>query len=693
MTWMPRAACVAAVAASLAAGWAQQAEAHAYLVRSAPAVGGVVGKPPARVVLVFSEPVALLAGTDVIGPRGVSVLRGKPYVPRARATTIVVPLADGLRSGTYSVHWRDVDQADGHQLGGSFDFAVGRHAAVPAGGIRASSAFSARTAAVRWLLLVAVLFAGGLVAFRRLVLVPAVREAQLGRHEVRATATVLGCALAGVAVAAGVLVAMAPGALSTGYAQRMLAGGVVAGAGALVAVAARTRPRALPVAEVAAIAMLALPSATGHAIGGVQRQAISIPGDIAHVVAAAIWVGGLASLAAVAPLVVRPLAPAAMRAALAEMARRFAPLALGAVVLLGATGLIRALGELDAASQLWATGYGRALIAKSALFAIALAFVWLNRERLTGASISRAIRPELGLLLVLVGVVAVLTGLTPGRSTASARASARPVGGSAIVLAGHTGDLAVGLSIAPVDRSTVRIRATVIGPEGPRGDATLRFLVAGRSYSARVCGRGCYRATVPLVGGRPVVAAALSLPRHSERVVRFDGPANWPAPPAAGILRRAASAWRGLRSLDAVSRIASDPRHAVTTAWRFRAPDRLWYRNLPGGAEAIVIGRRRWDRASGRASWRESAQEAVRQPVPPWSSATTSAHVLGTATLAGRRVWRVSFLDRSTPAWFTIFVDAATYRTARVDMVAQAHFMRQANSGFNRATPVEAPRK
>ena len=42
----------------------------------------------------------------------------------------------------------------------------------------------------------------------------------------------------------------------------------------------------------------------------------------------------------------------------------------------------------------------------------------------------------------------------------------------------------------------------------------------------------------------------------------------------------------------------------------------------------------------------------------------------------GRPVWRVSFLDRSTPAWFTIFVDRATYRTLRVDMVAQAHGVR-----------------
>jgi hypothetical protein len=140
-----------------------------------------------------------------------------------------------------------------------------------------------------------------------------------------------------------------------------------------------------------------------------------------------------------------------------------------------------------------------------------------------------------------------------------------------------------------------------------------------------------------------------------------------------------------------VTRIASDAGRAVTTVWLFHAPDRLLYRNVPGGAEAVVIGRRRWDRASPRAAWLESAQDPVRQPVPPWSSATAFAHVIGTAAIDGRPVWRVSFLDRSTPAWFTIFVDRATYRTLRVDMVAQAHFMSQANRAFNRAARIQPP--
>jgi putative heme iron utilization protein len=55
-------------------------------------------------------------------------------------------------------------------------------------------------------------------------------------------------------------------------------------------------------------------------------------------------------------------------------------------------------------------------------------------------------------------------------------------------------------------------------------------------------------------------------------------------------------------------------------------------------------------------------------------------------------VWRISFLDKSTPAWFTIFVDRGDARTLRVDMIAQSHFMQQTNSGFDHGAAIVAPR-
>jgi hypothetical protein len=166
----------------------------------------------------------------------------------------------------------------------------------------------------------------------------------------------------------------------------------------------------------------------------------------------------------------------------------------------------------------------------------------------------------------------------------------------------------------------------------------------------------------------------------------------WPAPDATLLLRRADAAWRRLRALSAASRIASDPQHSVTTRWRFQAPDRLAYRNGSDGAAAIIVGERRWDRQSPQAQWTPSRQDPVRQPVPPWTRAATSAHLLGTGMVGGRPVWRISFVDKAAPAWFTIFVDRSNDRTLRVDMIAQAHFMQQMNSGFGRGVTISPPR-
>ena len=62
------------------------------------------------------------------------------------------------------------------------------------------------------------------------------------------------------------------------------------------------------------------------------------------------------------------LALAGQRGGLAQqVVRRFSTLAVGAVAVIGLTGLIRAYGELSAVGDLSATGYGRLLLIKSTL--------------------------------------------------------------------------------------------------------------------------------------------------------------------------------------------------------------------------------------------------------------------------------------------------------------------------------------
>jgi copper transport protein len=125
-----------------------------------------------------------------------------------------------------------------------------------------------------------------------------------------------------------------------------------------------------------------------------------------------VWIGGLFALVVVVP---REGAPPAV---LDATVRRFSTFALASVVAVGLTGGVRALSELSAVSQLWTTGYGRALLAKSALFAVLVGLGALSRASVRQGlgRLQNVVRVELALAVLLVVAVAILTSLRPGRS-------------------------------------------------------------------------------------------------------------------------------------------------------------------------------------------------------------------------------------------------------------------------------------
>lgn len=62
------------------------------------------------------------------------------------------------------------------------------------------------------------------------------------------------------------------------------------------------------------------------------------------------------------------------------------------------------------------------------------------------------------------------------------------------------------------------------------------------------------------------------------------------------------------------------------------------------------------------------------------------------ARVDGRPVWVVSFLDATTPAWFTVWIDRSTYRTLRLEMIATAHFMHDRDGPCDAPLRVEPPK-
>ncbi|MBY4569949.1 copper resistance protein [Gordonia sihwensis] len=129
--------------------------------------------------------------------------------------------------------------------------------------------------------------------------------------------------------------------------------------------ALRAEPPVLLVSVIAGLGVLAV-SVTGH--GG---ESVWTPVFLAvHSICAAWWAGTLAAL------VVTVRGKGGWARTLPEFSRWAMP-AVGALTV---TGVVAAAVQLGVGPQLWETGYGRILVAKAVLLAVALALAWWHRR-------------------------------------------------------------------------------------------------------------------------------------------------------------------------------------------------------------------------------------------------------------------------------------------------------------------------
>jgi copper resistance protein D len=133
----------------------------------------------------------------------------------------------------------------------------------------------------------------------------------------------------------------------------------------------RLHAQAIPALMLAGGSLLALTrSLSGHAAdwGDVTLPVLM---DGLHLLAAGLWGGGLLALAsAVLPGALRDMDP--HRTCLADIARRFSALASLALVVVLLTGVANAWVQVGTVRALWATPYGRTLLAKLLLVGLVL---------------------------------------------------------------------------------------------------------------------------------------------------------------------------------------------------------------------------------------------------------------------------------------------------------------------------------
>jgi copper transport protein len=659
----------------VAASCAAQALAHANLVSTSPQDGAIVASAPTEVRVRFDDPVTVGPGNAVVAADRSSVLAGSTRVERG-GRELVLPLKS-LGNGDYSVRWAIVSD-DGHLESGLLAFRVGPlqlGAGAPQSVLEAESGRpSAANVFARWLFLGGILVAGGIALFRLLV----------SRAGARQAFAALMLALIAVVLGGSWLLQTTHGG-ATRFGHITGAAVLVAAGAALATALSRIYPRLEVLATSASLALLAAPTLSGHAFRSASDRPLSVAADLLHVTAAAFWIGGLLQLAVILWIGEDPRA-----------ARRFSRLALPAVVLIALSGLARALVELSSVSQLWSTGYGRAILVKSGLLAALIVLAWLGRGLLSStARLLRNVSAELALLALLIGAVAVLTALRPGRDAVAKLPPAvsaevapvpTPPRGS-VTFAKQSRELAVALAVRPGRR--LGLVATIIGQSGRGVDGLNVELLAANpghraSALARSCGHGCYTASLRV--SQPTVFEVDIAGAGRLRSVAFPVAGAWPPRPGTAFLRRATRAFRGLSSVVYVERLASRPGNAIATTWKLLAPDRLEYA-IRGGAGGIVIGGVRWDRPAPGAAWQRSEATPLEQPFPPWGTRMADVRVL--RTTAGNVT--LSWLDPQVPSWFTGTFDRRTALPRELRMTAAAHFMRHRYVAYNRAIKIEPP--
>jgi copper transport protein len=478
---------IALVGAALLAG-APVALAHAQLLGTSPLSGSTVPKQPAEVIFKFNQAIGgTLGAVRVYNARGEEVDNLDVGHPEGKQHWMGVGLKPKLPDGTYTGTYR-VISADTHIVYGGLVFNIGHAGAAPkftvAGLIDRNKSGRVTEVAfgvVRGLDYASLALGLGGLVFLLWAWLPALSSASLAsasssrrstaeaQDEWQAAsrafarrlwlllmlAAVLGIAVsvlgillqganaAGVSLWASLKGTIVSDTLKGRFGEIWGLRGIVWVAFSILLVGTRVRIREAPVrlprpllllVGIGALFLAMTPALSGHA--SVQSPTgVFFPVDTVHVLAASVWVGGIACLLLVLPAATRRLGAPQRSRLLAATLARFSPLALACVIAIAATGVVQAYIDVRSFEGLFHSTYGALVIVKVVLLATLIGLGWINRERVlpalqrivgaggspgaAGVLARRTMRGELAAMLVVFGVTAALVSYAPPIDAAS----------------------------------------------------------------------------------------------------------------------------------------------------------------------------------------------------------------------------------------------------------------------------------
>ena len=505
-------ACAAALV-SVVLG-AENAAAHATLARSDPPAGATMAEPPGSIRLWFTEPLeSRYTRAELLDGAGGVVAGVDSAIAPSDDHALIVTIPTDLADGAYTVAWRTLSAADGHTLQGYFGFRVG--AGVVAGNVPAVASPTASEVLRSLTRALALIGLAALLAIAPVslgVLGPAARVvpglgARLGprlRHYAVAVASlaIVGSLAALIAQAAAIAPetslpeAIAQTLTETRYGQlwgwRLLGLLIVAAAVAIACWGrAAWRCRALIVATLAGLVTPVPFSLVSHAAAQDVGAAAAVAADALHLLAAAIWGGGLFLLATVLAPALRFQPSAGRREAWRVAIPRFSALAVAAWGTLILSGLYSAWLQVGSIAALTETPYGRTLLLKGALLVGVLVLAafhfllgWRGNSTVPAGRVGLTLAAEALLVVAVLLVVGRLIGQEPAREVLASRSP----GELSVPLlfeadaGGRTGRLAISPGAVGVNAFALTVDEPALPDDS---EAVLRFGFAGREMGVQ----------------------------------------------------------------------------------------------------------------------------------------------------------------------------------------------------------------
>jgi copper transport protein len=411
----------AVVAAALVAP--ASAAAHAALSSASPETQSRISTAPTEIRLGFNSDVTIgREALRVFAPDG----RVLSDAARLVGGRVVVARLTGVRRGSaYTVRWR-VTGSDGHSPSGVYTFGVGVKPPPPTEAVGASGT-TWKDDVARWLVFAALALLIGPLIVRLVVLrgpIPYALERRFHLVTTIAAFAVIDVGIAAFIIRASNALQLPVGDLLYGdlepFAEKTRFGiaflvmtvGFSVVATLLLLAWVLDLPRLRWAALVLSVLLVSGLSLSSHQGTEPNSTPLSELADWVHLVAASVWVGGVATLA----LLVWPLAPELRRRAFVGFSR----IAVVLVALLVLAGVYLAIVRLPELADLWQTSYGRLLLVKVGIVGLALAWGGFHhtfvRPRLEAGEQPRvrgSLLGESGVALVVLLVAAMLTNGSP----------------------------------------------------------------------------------------------------------------------------------------------------------------------------------------------------------------------------------------------------------------------------------------